>query len=469
MTSIAEKMYSEQSSIKSVSRFFNRFKLGSALRDSGAYKQTGTPTATILKYLIALIYSGKSMYQDMRSTKPLANGFHKDAVYRFLNQMAVNWQAFLLFIAVRVVAEFDKLTSVARRSAFVIDDTVYQIAYAKKTELVSKIYDHAEKAKNKFKWGFRMLTLGWTDGTSFIPLAFRHLASADEKKQRCGCKPGLDKRSRAYRIRKEAVSKATDVLLLQLKAAIKAGIAASYVLFDTWFAYPVTIIKIRFLELHVIARVKDTTKIQYLINGKKKTARQIFKENRKRRGKSRYLLSVPIELYSADEKGEVITLPAKLVYVRNRNKRNEWIALVSTDLTLSEEEIIELYGKRWDIEVFFKICKSYLKLAGEFQQLSYDAITAHTTIVMIRYLILSVEKRTIEDPRTLGELFFMGFDEASDVRFDQALILLMSLLADTLKETDLGLSEDQMELIMDSFIQKLPYDIRLCLQPGFAA
>ena len=164
-----------------------------------------------------------------------------------------------------------------------------------------------------------------------------------------------------------------------------------------------------------------------------------------------------------------VTHPARLVYIRNRNKRNDWIALISTDLTLTEEEIIALYGKRWDIEVFFKICKSYLKLTGEFQQLSYDSIIAHTTIVMLRYMILSVEKRKDEDPRSIGELFFLGFDEVSDIRFEQALLLLMTLLADTLKDAELGLSEEQMEQIMENFIQKLPQSIRLCLQPRIAA
>jgi hypothetical protein len=164
-----------------------------------------------------------------------------------------------------------------------------------------------------------------------------------------------------------------------------------------------------------------------------------------------------------------MTLAAKLVYMRNRNKRNEWIALVATDLTMSEEDAIALYAKRWGIEVFFKICKSYLKLAKEFQQLSYDAVTAHTAIVMIRYMILSLEKRKQEDPRSLGELFFLGFDEVSDIRFEHAVMLLMSLLTATLQETHLGLTEEQMEQIMDSFIQKLPESFRICLQPSLAA
>ena len=372
MSSIAEKIQAEQSSIDSVSSFFSKFRLGSALKQAGAYKHKGITVSAVIQYLIALIYTGRSMYQDMRSTQPFAKGFSKDTVYRFMNMMAVNWQAFLLSVAAKVVFMMDALTSDARRSAYVIDDTVHEVPYAKKAELVSKIHDHAEKGKNKFKWGFKLLMLGWTDGVSFIPLAFRHLASSNESLQRCKAKTGLDKRSRAHRIRKEAVSKATDVLILQLKAAIRAGVSASYVLFDSWFAYPATIIKIRALGLHVVARVKDTTKVKYLVNGERMTAKEIYKSNRKRRGKSRYLLSVPITLYATEGKKEV-TIPARLVYVRNRNKRSDWIAFVSTDTALSEEDIIALYGKRWDIEVFFKICKSYLKLTGEFQ-LSGDVL-----------------------------------------------------------------------------------------------
>ena len=468
MSSIAEKTYAEQSSIKSVSRFCKDFKISAALKSASAYKQKGVAANTITQYLIALIYTGKSMFQDMRSPKPFAQGFFKDTVYRFLNQKRVNWLAFLLIVAGRVIANIDRLTSEKRRCAFVIDDTVFQILYAKKTELVSRVYDHAAKVGSKYKWGYRMLTLGWTDGASFIPLAFRHLASSDKSKQRCGVDPKLDKRSRAYRIRKEAVSKATDVMILQLKAALRAGISAGYVLFDTWFANPAPIIKVHNMGLNVVARVRDTQRVKYLIDGEKKSASAIYKSNRKRRGKSRYQLSVRVDLYTKGAAGEV-TVPAKLVYVRHRRRRKEWVALICTDMEMSEDDIIALYGKRWDIEVFFKICKSYLKLAGEFNQLSYDAITAHTTIVMLRYMILSYEKRVQDDPRTLGELFYLGCDEASDVKFEWALMLIMTLMEDVLNEADIGLSTEQMEYIMDAFIQKLPYEIRLCLKPSLAA
>jgi IS4 transposase len=57
---------------------------------------------------------------------------------------------------------------------------------------------------------------------------------------------------------------------------------------------------------------------------------------------------------------------AKVVFVRARNAKKKWLALLSTDVKLTDEEIVKLYKRRWDIEVFFKITKSYLRLAKEF-------------------------------------------------------------------------------------------------------
>lgn len=39
-------------------------------------------------------------------------------------------------------------------------------------------------------------------------------------------------------------------------------------------------------------------------------------------------------------------IPVKLVFVRNRNKRNEYIIILSTDCSLSDAEIIRGYGYR---------------------------------------------------------------------------------------------------------------------------
>ena len=108
-------------------------------------------------------------------------------------------------------------------------------------------------------------------------------------------------------------------------------------------------------------------------NGEALSLIHIYKRNKKRRGRSRYLLSAEVEVIRGEK-----SIPARVVYVRNRNKRKEYLCLISTDMSLSEEEIIRLYGKRWDIEVFFKVCKSYLRLSKECHSLSFDAMRAPT-------------------------------------------------------------------------------------------
>lgn len=86
--------------------------------------------------------------------------------------------------------------------------------------------------------------------------------------------------------------------------------------------------------------------------------------------------------------GKEYPIPAKIVCVRNKANRKDWLAFICTDTTLSEEEIIRIYGQSWKIEVFFKTCKSMLNLIGECHSLSYDALTAHVAITSDVSMIL---------------------------------------------------------------------------------
>jgi len=39
----------------------------------------------------------------------------------------------------------------------------------------------------------------------------------------------------------------------------------------------------------------------------------------------------------------------KLIFVKNRSNKREWLTVLSTDLLLSDEEIIRIYGNWWSI------------------------------------------------------------------------------------------------------------------------
>ena len=108
----------------------------------------------------------------------------------------------------------------------------------------------------------------------------------------------------------------------------------------------------------------------------------------------------------------------------------------------------------WQIEVFFKVCKSYLKLAKECRALSYYAMTAHVAVVFIRYMMLAVENRETEAPRTLGELFIYFVDELADITFLQAFSQIMSLFSKMMIEK-FDLDEAEISSMIDTFISAL--------------
>ena len=81
------------------------------------------------------------------------------------------------------------------------------------------------------------MTLGWTDGNTFLPVNSRLLASSKEKNL-IGPVDQCDGRSLATKRRKLAQTKGTEVMIESLKTAQNAGHHADYVLFDTWFSSP---------------------------------------------------------------------------------------------------------------------------------------------------------------------------------------------------------------------------------------
>ena len=135
----------------------------------------------------------------------------------------------------------------------------------------------------------------------------------------------------------------------------------------------------------------------------------------------------------------------------NRNKRKEYLCLISTDTTLDENEIIRIYGKHWDIEVFFKVCKSYLNLSRECNSLSYDAMTAHTAVVFTQYMMLSLESRESNDNRFLGKLFLYFTDEMSDITWIQAFQILLQMFR-TMFSDNTELSDEKIDELANAFM-----------------
>lgn len=308
--SITQDVQNDKQISESIKRFFHRFHISSALSASNAYKKKGVPVIEVFQYLFLLIFSNRSMYMSLVTGKNTPS-FAKDTLYRFMKMTQINWMRFTTILASRIIKNaVVPLVSTDRVNVLTIDDSMFERRRSKKVELLARVYDHANRA---YKFGFRMLTLGWTDGNTFIPVN-SILLSSENKKNRINDAVNVDKRSIGYKRRQLSMEKGTIAMPELLKMAKSAAIPAKYVLFDSWFTSPSSLHAVKKLGYDVVAMVKKTPKMFFRYNNEDMPLTSIYKKNRKRRGRSKYLLSVTVE---AVKDGE--TIRAKVVYVRNRN------------------------------------------------------------------------------------------------------------------------------------------------------
>lgn len=408
---------------KELTFIFKELKVLKHLRRAGITKSFGFSCAYIFQLIFNLIFEHKNWFQTLESKKS-SDLPAKDVVYRFLNQPTFAWRRFLLFLSAYTIKKVTRLTNHKRPKVLILDDSSYERNRSKSVELLARCFDHASQ-KMRFYKGFRMLTLGWSDGATFIPVDFSLLSS--KKSQVNGISSKIDKRSSGYKRRLEALQTAPEQIPNMIKRAMDTGIDASYVLMDTWFTQQPLIKNIKEQGLDVIGMVKNLNQ-RYLVNGKRVSLKELYCLAKPVTGKKGILRSI----HTTQSNG----VQVKVVFVQNRNKKSDWLAILSTDLTLSDREIIRIYGMRWDIEVFFKTTKSLLKLQKEFQGRSYDALISHTTIVFTRYIVLSWQNRCSTDQRTLGGMFYELCDEINDLDWAVALQQLLELIEDTLKRTN---------------------------------
>ena len=310
--SITQATQNDKQISKSIKRFFTRFHVSSALKLSNAYKKKGIPVMDIFQYLFLLIFSNRSMYMNLITGRNTPD-FAKDTVYRFMKMIQINWNRFTTSLSARIIRDaILPLDSEDRANVLIIDDSMFERNRSKKVELLAKVYDYA---KHKYRFGCRMLTLGWSDGSTFLPVN-SILLSTENKKNRINEATEVDKRTVGYKRRMLSMKKGTQAMLTLLDAARKAAIPAKYVLFDSWFSSPSTLHEVKNMGYDIIGMVKKTPKMFFRYKGEDMSLTSIYNKNKKKRGRSRYLLSVMVDVV---KDGEII--PAKVVYVRNRNKR----------------------------------------------------------------------------------------------------------------------------------------------------
>ena len=243
----------------------------------------------------------------------------------------------------------------------------------------------------------------------------------------------------------EVDMKKTDSLNAMLKRAFRRGFAADYVLTDSWFCN-ISLVKTvlalgKKTKLHLISMVKmGTIKYQLVANERYYNAMELLTKYERK------------SVHARSHNSKYIKIPVKYDGIRvnlffiKMGHSAKWKILLTTDLGLNFQKLIDAYQLRWAIEVFFRECKQYLSL-GHSRSTCFDSQVADTTISLVQYTILSFHRR-ICGQNTFDGIFESATKDIAEYSLAQKLQKIFWIIVETMGSFT-GI--DVMELAEDIF------------------
>lgn len=427
-----------------ISAFIHLIGLGRLSKRINFKRHSTIPLTAVITWLFEAIFSRRSLYRAQPS-----RWFSSRTARNILNDGRINWQKLLCLVAIKMILILTPFIDQRRRLALIVDDTLIERAYSIKTELLAKIYDHDQ---HRYSTGYRNLTIGWSDGNTFLPVNCA-LMSTRKKTNLVGSKSSItDQRTIAGQRRSQAQRKMNEVVLELISQALRLGVTAKYVLFDSWYSSPQMFWHLKELGLESVAMLKRSSKVYYRYRGRNYSIKALYQRllNSKRPAGQSYLYSSIVE---ANFQGQVF--PVKIVFVAKKGVRNQYLVLASTNTNLTPQQIIQLYSRRWSIETYFKTAKQYLRL-NKSQIQSYDGQVAQITVTAMTYILLAWQERLNKDDRTLGDLFYLMNDSLPEIKFIEALVYLLK----TFQSQEAGFISQT----INQFLAYLPHNVQNILQ-----
>ena len=369
--------------------------LKTILAKSNFTKKEGVAVHMVVLHFVYMLVMNKKMSTFMKQSN---DSLKKDVYYRLLSNSTYNWRSLLTLSAAKILSKLHKIQDAKAIKVLILDDTVEDKVGKEIEGSCDKLWSNKEKRTIR---GINVVSLNYSDGFSNFMLDF---TIAMNKYARVAIEDftnKIDKRSHAHKRRLETMKGKSQIAIDMVRRAVKSGIYADYLLVDSWYSKPVFIKEMNELGLKVISRIANNNKIWNFI-GKQKTLDAIYIKHKKlktakpgtygKKVKFTYF-SVVIEHKNAGK--------LKIVFLKTKEKL---IPIVSTDLEINDEEIIETYKRRWDIEQGYKELRQHFGFGQEENRI-YEALIARITLSFFTYNIVSYINRIANEPQTIGGLF----------------------------------------------------------------
>lgn len=228
----------------------------------------------------------------------------------------------------------------SKDGVIVIDDTIVEKPYTDENELISWYYDHS---KNRSVKGANVVTALYTSQELSVTAAFEPVLKTDIE-----IDPETGKVKRSSPITKN------EIYRQLLKTCVENGLEIKYILNDVWYS-----------SGENMKFVKETLKLDFIMPLKSNRLVALSKAAKKR-GEYVDIKTLNPEEHATQKiylKG--IDFPLLLIkqVFKNGDGSCGVLYLVTSDLSLTGEEIATIYKKRWKVEEYHQSLKGNASIA----------------------------------------------------------------------------------------------------------
>ncbi len=365
------------------------------LKQSNFTKKDGVSVYMVVIHFVYMLVMNKKISTFMNQSD---HSLKKDTYYRLLKNSSYNWRKLLSLSTLKILKLLHKVQDKKAVKVLIIDDTV-EDKVGKNIE-GSSDYIWSNKEKRKIR-GINVVSLNYSDGFSNFMLDFAIIMNKYARIKIEDFKNIVDHRSNAHKRKEDTLKGKSQMAIEMVQRAVQSGIYADYLLVDSWYSKPVFITRMNELGLNVISRLANSNTM-WNFKGERKTLNGIYDKFKKlkdskigqygKKIKYKYF-SVVVEHAKA---GKI-----KIVFLKTQEKL---IPIASTNLDISDDEIIEIYKRRWDIEQGYKELRTHFGFGQEENRI-YEALIARITLSFFTYNIVSYINRISNEPKTIGGLF----------------------------------------------------------------
>lgn len=358
-------------------------------------KREGANPYLVVLHFVYMLVMNKKISTFMNQSN---DSLKKDTYYRLLQNSHYNWRKLLSLTNIKILKLLHKVQDPKTVKVFIIDDTVE----GKTGKYVEGSRDAlwSNKEKRTIR-GINVVSLNYSDGYSNFMLDFAISMGNYARVKVKEFTQEVDFRTTAYKRRLEIMDGKSKLAIDMVKRSLKGGVYADYLLVDSWYSKPAFLKEMNDLGLKVISRIANNNKI-WNFQDKEKTLNAIYEKHKKlkktkdgtygKKIKFKYF-SVIVEHKNAGK--------LKIVFIKTNDKL---IPIASTDLEINDEEIIDIYKRRWDIEQGYKELREHFGFGKEENRI-YEALIARITLSFFAYNIVSYINRISHEPKTIGGLF----------------------------------------------------------------